>query len=131
MARGRAGPWAEMLATGSPGALASSYVSSGSLLWHSSTCRSLAITRPASPRLGPSARPQGSRGKRMQERESCLQGGFAPSPRAARWTRLVSGAGLLSLQLHPRERRGEDPPSLRLADSLLGSETASILGLVL
>ena len=108
MARESAGPWAEMLATGSPGAAASASVSSGGLLRQSSTCRSRAITRPASPRLGPFAGPQGSRGKRTQERDSCLQGGFAPSPPAARWARLVSGAGLLSLRLHPRERRGGD-----------------------
>ena len=131
MARGSTGPWAEMLATGSPGAAASASVSSGGLLRQSSTCRSQAITRPASPRLGPSAGPQGSRGKRTQERESCLQGGFAPSPPAARQARLVSGAGLLSRRLHPRERCGGGSPSLGLTDSLLGSETASILGLAL
>ena len=85
--------------------------------------------QPASPRLGPSAGPHGSRGKRKQERESCLQGGFDPSPLAARQARVVPGAGLLSCWLYPRVRHEGDPPSPGLADSLLGSKTVSILGL--
>lgn len=87
MARGSAGPWAEMLATGSPGAAASASVSSGSLLRQSSTCRSLAITRLASPRLGPCAGPQGSRGRKRKREKAVCKGALPPHP----W--LPSGLG--------------------------------------